>query len=243
MMFDWNVEKIRFFRDAAEFTPFHENLAAQILPCLTGKDTICDAGCGLGYLSLALAPHCGKVTAVDISAEALRALRENKAGLRNVEVWECDVFRLGADILFDVMIFCFFGKLAELLSCAKAHCIEKVILVKRAGAFRRFSVKEVPREKDTFAEACAALDALGIPYRCNVFPLESGQPFRSVADAQAFFKLYSGDAVSETDIRTQLVRTQSAKFPYYLSVGQETGIIVIDTKDIPDSIYDNGALI
>lgn len=56
-MFRWNKDMIRFLQDASEFCDYHGNLAARIMQELPDGD-ICDAGCGLGYLSLALSPYC-----------------------------------------------------------------------------------------------------------------------------------------------------------------------------------------
>ena len=78
-MVEWTQEAIRFRMDAAERVGFDETIAAQILPHLPPNAHVCDAGCGLGYLSLALSRGCASVTAVDTSAAALAALRENAA--------------------------------------------------------------------------------------------------------------------------------------------------------------------
>ena len=77
MMFLWKPDMIRFMRDASEHTGYHADLAARIVPHLKEGARVCDAGCGLGYLSLALAPLAAQVTAVDRNADALSVLREN----------------------------------------------------------------------------------------------------------------------------------------------------------------------
>ena len=62
-MFEWTEERVSFMADACERTDFHEKLAALLSPYLKKTDSVCDAGCGLGYLSLALSPLVGHVTA------------------------------------------------------------------------------------------------------------------------------------------------------------------------------------
>ena len=88
-MFSWSADTLRFMADACRRTDFHEKLTALLLPYLKPTDHICDAGCGLGYLSLALSPHAARVTAAERDAAALAVLRQmpwtgNIRELRNV---------------------------------------------------------------------------------------------------------------------------------------------------------------
>ena len=53
-----------------------QQLTALLLPYLKPTDHICDAGCGLGYLSLALSPHAAHITAAERDAAALSVLRQ-----------------------------------------------------------------------------------------------------------------------------------------------------------------------
>ena len=83
-MFEWESDMVRFMRDASEHTEYHGRLADCIVNAAGGPQRaasmhVCDAGCGLGYLSLALAARFAQVTAVDIAEEPLSVLRENAA--------------------------------------------------------------------------------------------------------------------------------------------------------------------
>ena len=92
-----------------------DTIIAQIVPDIPQNAHVCDAGCGLGYTSLALARHCARVTAVDTSGVALNVLRETIAAgkIRNIEVIEGDLFSMRLGLIYDVMLFCFFGRLAS----------------------------------------------------------------------------------------------------------------------------------
>ena len=61
----WTEESIAFLRDAAAINRYYETIAERIAPQLPENAHICDAGCGIGELSLALKPYCHHVTAVD----------------------------------------------------------------------------------------------------------------------------------------------------------------------------------
>ena len=95
-MFQWNAEKVRFMEDAAAWGDFHARLAAEMAPYLPRDGHVCDAGCGTGHLALALAPYVKRVTAVDVSAQALALLTENcrKRGAANIDIRCGDIARL-----------------------------------------------------------------------------------------------------------------------------------------------------
>ena len=67
-MFFWDEDGVRWYQAAAAYSDFHARLAKMIAMGLTPDDTLCDLGCGVGCLSLALAPYVREVTAVDIDA-------------------------------------------------------------------------------------------------------------------------------------------------------------------------------
>ena len=58
-MFEWTQERIAYMDDACRRTDFHQRLAAELSPYLRRTNRLCDAGCGLGCLSLAPAPQVG----------------------------------------------------------------------------------------------------------------------------------------------------------------------------------------
>ena len=119
-MFEWTEERVSFMADACERTDFHEKLAALLSPYLKKTDSICDAGCGLGYLSLALSPLVGHVTAAERDDRALDVLRCQLARrhICNVTPLCTDVLAYTPPVPFDAMVFCFFGSMEEILAAA-----------------------------------------------------------------------------------------------------------------------------
>lgn len=240
-MFQWNADKIRFLRDASEYTPFNEVLAERAAKQFGANAHVLDAGCGLGYLSLALSSRCARVTAADTSNEALSILRENveRRGIQNIDICETDVFALPETALFDGMVFCFFGDAQEILRCVKSHCRGKAVVYKKSWATHRFTAKDLPLTRFTFRQTCDAFTALGVPFSAETFALDMGQPFRSLGDAACFFRLHAREdsgMLTEAEIAARLIKTDSAAFPYYLPANRSVGMLTVDAGDIPDTI-------
>ena len=145
-MFQWNEEMVRFMRDASEYSDYHRRLAQWMLPDLHPGDHICDAGCGLGYLSLALSPYVRRVTAADRSQEALSVLRENctHRAVQNIDIRSGDIRADLPDAAYDAMVFCFFGTIEEVVAIARGQCRGTVFVFKKHYATHRFSVGSHP---------------------------------------------------------------------------------------------------
>lgn len=241
-MFLWKPEMIRFMRDASEQCDYHKKLAAKIAPHLPSDAEICDAGCGLGYLSLALAPYCKSVTAADISRDALNVLEENRSarGCENVRILCGNIADLPPVRPYDAMVFCFFGSAGPILRLAKAQCRGKIVIIKKNWEEHRFTIGHKRLAHETFTVLQEKLSAAGIPFTAEAFALEMGQPLRSLTDAVEFFHTYSRDddpqAITEETVLPRLTQTDDARFPFYLPQNKEMGFITLDTGDIPDSI-------
>ena len=243
-MFRWTDDMIRFMADAAGCTDFHQRLASELLPWLHPDDTVCDAGCGLGYLSLALAPHVRHITAAERDAAALAVLERELAArhIENVTPLCADVFTHRPDRPYDAMVFCFFGSMDEILSVAAAQCRGRVIAVKRDQAAHRFTVTRQPLGGSHELEAaCRRLSELGIPYQLKRTAFHFDQPFRSWEDARRFFEIYRrrDDASLITDelLRQRLEATGDGEFPWRLPSVRPAGIIAFDALKIQDTLH------
>ena len=80
-MFCWTDDMISFMQDAANFGSYQQELADWICGALPAVRHVCDAGCGLGFLSVRLAERFETVTAADISGQALeKRLQSGNSG-------------------------------------------------------------------------------------------------------------------------------------------------------------------
>lgn len=233
MMYRWEPDMIRYMRDASEHSRYNRELVTQMLPWLEKDTHICDAGCGLGYLSMTLAEHVGHVTAVDINADALRNLEEK--ALSNVTILCGDIAVLPPTRPYDAMVFCFFGGIEEILRIAKEQCGGSVFVVSRNYTAHRFSVGKYPTGSYGFSRAKVVLNEKGIPFIEKTLQLEFGQPFRSLEDARRFFELYSRDGnkqlITDEFLREKLVE-QPGDFPWYLPHLRKVGFLRFEAEKI-----------
>lgn len=241
-MFLWKPEMIRFMEEASERCDYHKQLATMIATKLPENAAICDAGCGLGYLSLALSPYCRRVTAVDVSRDALEVL-ENKRrerGCENIRVRCGNISGLPPEAPYDAMVFCFFGSAGSILHIAKEQCRGKIIIIKKNWEEHRFTIGHKKLVHETFAVLQTKLSLLGIPFTAEAFSLEMGQPLCSLSEAVSFFHIYSQDdnlgEITEETVRPLLRETGDKELPYYLPQKKQMGIITLDTENIPDAI-------
>lgn len=228
-MFKWTQESIAYMDDACRRTEFHQRLAAELSPYLRRTNRICDAGCGLGYLSLALAPYVEAVTAVELDGQALAVLeREIKArGITNVTAVRGDVLAYRPDTRFDAMVFCLFGSMDEILAAAARCCRGTVLAVVRNDARHRFSGKSRGPGRHSYETACRILTEKGINFTTRTASFAFDQPFRSLEAARRFFELYGGSE----DWRARLVETGDPEFPWRLPSRRDFGLIVFQAGD------------
>lgn len=228
-MFKWTQESIAYMDDACRRTDFHRKLTAELQPYLRETDSVCDAGCGLGYLSLSLAPYVGAVTAVERDSQALAVLeREVKArGIANVTAVQDDVLAYRPDTRFDAMVFCFFGSIEEILAAAARCCRGTVLAVVRNDARHRFSGKSRGPGGHSYETACRILTEKGISFTTRTASFAFDQPFRSLEAARRFFELYGGSE----DWRSRLVETGDPEFPWQLPSRRDFGLITFQMGD------------
>ena len=126
----WTEESIAFLRDAAAINRYYETIAERIAPQLPENAHICDAGCGIGELSLALKPYCHHVTAVDADELAIKTL---KAHLIEGVTARCgDMETLAPEKPYDAMVFCLFGRTQDTL---REKAVPRENFPRQAGLF------------------------------------------------------------------------------------------------------------
>ena len=67
---------------------------------LSPEDEVLEVGAGVGTLTVALAPRCRRLVAVELDGRLIPALRESLAGIENVEVVRTDILRFNVRSAF-----------------------------------------------------------------------------------------------------------------------------------------------
>ena len=235
-VYHWTAEMVAYMEAAAERSDFYQQIARAAAEAAPGGGVICDAGCGLGFSSLALAPYFQRVVAADRSAEALAVLRRRNA-CPNLEIREGDLFAQPPDTPYDAMLFCFFGSAEEILRCARQQCRGREVVGKPTRSRHRCSRGQVPAHRQVSAALEDRLAALGVPFGRRELTLRLDQPLKSVDDGLRFFRLYSRDAdpreITEDFVRARLEPLDDPDYPYRLPVERQVSVLSFDAKDIP----------
>lgn len=149
-MSSWTPEVMRFMEDASRGTSYVRDLAGIVRQMLPGGARVLDAGCGMGQLTCALAPHAARIDAIDCAPEAVGYLaRETRRlGLANVRAL-CDDMRaprhvgphaegaraLDADgYAYDLAIFCLSARFADAWGAARRVRARRVLVINKVHA-------------------------------------------------------------------------------------------------------------
>ena len=230
----WTEESARLLARAYRHGSAVRELADRIGRELQPGARICDAGCGVGALSLELAQRGFYVTALDISEIALRQLPEHG----RIQVCCEDAEKHEPQALYDAMVFSFFGDMSMCLRMAARCCAGDVFYISRDYDMHRFSVGQHPVRYSGYRQACKELNTLEIPYQAQTLELDMGQPFKDMEEARRFFALYSRDdpaLITDTFLGSRLVQ-QDGEYPLYLPHMRRCGMVHIQMKDIPRAI-------
>ncbi len=237
-MYHWTPDMIRFMSDASAYGDYHRQIAEMILPYFCRAEHICDAGCGLGDLSLAMSGRIPKITCIDLNPRPIAVLREHCAvrGITNIEAKVADIRLDPPQKPYDGMIFCFFGRSEEILEIAREQCRGTVAVIKKNYSVHRFSVGKYPTGPDGFSRMQTLLKEHGIPFESRIASPEFGQPFRCFEDIRTFFQCYSRDedpsVLTDDFLRSCVVGTGRKDFPFYMPHQRQIGMICFQSGDI-----------
>ena len=224
--FKWTDASICWMQDAAKKSRYYPAIAEKISAYLPPSARVFDAGGGLGDLAIWLSYHVRHVTVIEQDPKAVAAFRSRCP--KNVSTMLGDVFTYIPDSLYDALVLCFFGKPAEVLPLAKELSRGKTFVIQSADGEKGFSLNPEDKRSMTIHDIAAELNERQIPYSLELFEVEHGQPFRSLADAAAFFSFYSGKVCPEAEIEPLLTRTNDPALPLYYAKTRKLGLLVFE---------------
>lgn len=211
---------ISYMERAAQHTLYYKMLAEHIGHDLKQTDRICDAGCGLGYLSLALSHYVERVDAIDTCQAALAILRSNigQTQKSNIRPIHANIYELAPqEPCYDAMVCCYFGKIVQIAALAHRLCKGPVYIVKGRSSHHLFSKGGERAQRETADMTEAWLEAHRLSYQKIPLNLELGQPFLSLDDAKQFATLYGKPGNSDVSwIEKRLGQDPRGKYQWYM---------------------------
>jgi precorrin-6B methylase 2 len=231
MNFIWNVNTIRWYQNANQYTGFFERLADLIAPMLTPSTSFCDIGCGLGLIDLALSNRVRAITCIDINAIALAALKDaiKNRGITNITPRQMS----GDDVCdqWEVILTSFFGSRdpQQFLPYCQKQIAVVVNKESRGASLEHFKTFH----QNSVQQVVSDLSQKKIPYSLTEVTLDFGQPLASLDDGVCFLnhhypKMPSSEISQYLD--AQLIETGDSVFPYYLPKKKALGIFEIEGR-------------
>lgn len=229
MKYKWS-ESITLYEEAVRYHDFYRKLAGRLRTYIEPGWTVCDIGCGGGYLSLELAGFVPDVLAVDIDPEALEVLREavNAQGLSNIRIRLAD-FCTAEPEPCDVAVLCQCGDIETEFDILRRWGKRRMIWVMRASAQANFSAED--KNRHPVYDYRGVLDARGLGYRAEEIVLPFGQPFKTFDDALAFLRShdpYPEEEALRGHLEKVLERVDKDGFSYYLPNIKELTLVAVD---------------
>lgn len=224
--FQWTDDNIRWMQNAAKTSRYYPAIAERISAYLPPSARVFDAGGGLGDLAIWLSYHVRHVTVIEQDPKAVAAFRTRCP--KNVSTMLGDVFTYIPDSLYDALVLCFFGKPAEVLPLARELSRGKSFVIQSAEDEKAFSLNPGETRGMTIHDIADELKQQGIPYSLELFEVEHGQPFASLADACAFFSFYSRRECTAEEVEPLLTKTSDPALPLYYAKTRKLGMLIFE---------------
>lgn len=216
-LYNWGENTTRWYSNAVSYRSFHKEVANYMLEDLPSSPSVVDVGCGIGALVMHLAPHCSRLTAMDLNPGAIAYLQRqlDRRGLSRVDAVVDDFISASPPAeRYDGAVFCLAGGVDIFLE-AGFRWADTLFFVENATNQRSFSSVGTQTKETYFNDDLNRLRELGIPHFYRFFTAPFGQVFTDRTDAEAFMRHYN-PGESEASIQASLnARLQSLDHPVF----------------------------
>ena len=233
----WSPEVVRFMEDAGRYGSYFRILADIATRGLEPGAMVVDAGCGMGQLARVML-KCGMcVDAVDLSPKAVSYALDHPeicAPVRRADFNEPGFVPRGCDRI----VFSLSASWEDAFRIARENGAKSVMAFNKIHRY-----PHAGREADecrpiirSMERATRELEQLDYDCRAWDIVLDYGQPFRSLEDAQLYFRLFRTyrypQGIATGELRRILKRTGNAEFPYYLPVLRHLAVFEMQLEQV-----------
>ena len=235
----WTEKSTLWYKHAAEYTGYYRVIYDEISPHIHEKDSVCDIGCGLGYLSVEMAKKARMVTASDFEERPLLDLEERKkqVNITNLEILQSDWAEICDKPQWDIVVSSFFKSNLADISKLLGFCRKRLILVVSNGSENSFLPWGRSRHFEKKADSLkGGLVEKNIPFIYRDLTVQFGQPLFSQEEIVEFIKHYLPDCEQEkidSHIHANVKKIQADSYgnEYFLSNKKDIGIFIIEKKE------------
>ena len=234
-MYEWTDDKMRWYQEACDYPENDRNqiLVELIIKELGKMHSICDIGCGIGTLSIALSKEAKHVIAIDQNSRALAALNDQieQKGINNIEVMTGDYRRLlPKGDLPDAAVLCMAGDLGESLPHLLKWAREKIFFITSNTDYHCFKATQKEKAHESPEEIRSLIERQGLKYKEDVINIRFGQPLKNQDEAIRFMRSYDKESDLENikaHLAQKLIKTQNKDFPLYYPCDKSYRVFII----------------
>ncbi|MDD5806327.1 MAG: methyltransferase domain-containing protein [Eggerthellales bacterium] len=241
-MSSWTPEIISYMADASRTSNYFARLSEIALRDLPAGSRVCDAGCGMGQLSLEMARAGMQVDAFDCSPQAIayltNSLGEASLSPGRVRPSLTDFTRTPLEPgRFDRMVFSLSAAAVDAFDCGRKHGARSLVVINKMHPAPAQGDEDRPIVYN-LEKAVGHLCSLGLRTSATDVTLSLDQPFSSIESARRFFSLFRTRAyphgITDTQLRSELTATENPEFPYVLPVKRHLAVFRITMpQDLP----------
>ena len=218
MNFNWDDDTIRWYQEANAYTDFFTNVAQVISPALEKETHLCDVGCGLGLVDLALRKKVKAITAIDSNEKVIASLKGQikKKEITNIETKVMDYQQMTGN--YDVILLSFFA--SRDLDFFLDHCRKLIVLVDQKTKIKPFIDGTRSHRRNTESRLVESLVKNNHDYLVKRATFEFGQPLGSRAEADRYMeKTYPKAQAHQRSsyLEEELLENDDHTYPYYLA--------------------------
>lgn len=183
----WTPQKLEWYERAAQCSDFHERLAAEVASLIPRGKSILEVGCGLGYMTRALASMGYDVFGIDNDAAAIdKALELSCTADEEAPRLAMEDYRT-SQRKADVVLSVFCGRIDEEgIGYFERLAGERIIYIVSKHRFNNL-------RQDRSPGICRYLEQSGHRFSHKELTLRFDQPLLSLEEASLFFGIQHGN--------------------------------------------------